>query len=241
VAAFDRSAQQCENARGRHSLASRITMRLPFTTDQFFDVFRQYNTSVWPMQIVMTAFAVVAVVLAARGRGSRLVSSWLAAQWAWTGVVYHWLFFAGINGAARLFAALWLAGGLAFAWNASRSRALSFRAHQPLHLAVGGVLVVYALVVYPIFGYLDGRIYPASPTFGAPCPVTILTIGLLWLARPPVARYLLVAPLLWAAVGSSAAFTLGVREDLGLLVAGVTALLLLLPTASSRPAAVERL
>jgi hypothetical protein len=189
----------------------------------------------------MTAIAVVAVILAVRGRGSRLVSFWLAAQWAWTGLAYHWLFFARINPAARVFAALWVAGGAAFAWNAFRRRALSFHASQPARLAVGGVLIAYALVVYPIVGYLEGRVYPFSPTFGAPCPVTILTIGLLWLARPPVARLLLAAPLLWAAVGSAAAFTIGVREDVGLLVAGASGLMLLLPAAPSRPPSAARI
>lgn len=38
----------------------------------------------------------------------------------------------------------------------------------------------------------------------------------------------LVVPLLWAAVGSTAAFTLGVYQDLGLLVAGLVALVMLL-------------
>ena len=28
-------------------------MKLPFTPDQFLDVFRQYNTAVWPMQILL--------------------------------------------------------------------------------------------------------------------------------------------------------------------------------------------
>jgi hypothetical protein len=38
----------------------------------------------------------------------------------------------------------------------------------------------------------------------------------------------LVIPLLWALVGSTAAFTLGVVEDYGLLVAGLLGFLLLL-------------
>jgi hypothetical protein len=43
-------------------------------------------------------------------------------------------------------------------------------------------------------------------------------------AARPVPRLALVVPILWAAVGSSAAFGLGVVEDLGLLVAGIVAL-----------------
>ena len=38
-------------------------MQLPFTIDQFFGVFRDYNTALWPAQIVLLALAVVAVIL----------------------------------------------------------------------------------------------------------------------------------------------------------------------------------
>jgi hypothetical protein len=56
--------------------------------------------------------------------------------------------------------------------------------------------------------------------------VTIVTFGLLWLARPRLPRYLLAAPVIWAAIGSAAAFSLGVHEDLGLLAAGVSGVVL---------------
>ena len=43
-------------------------MSLPFTALEFFDVFRRYNDAVWPMQIVLTALGVAAVVLLALRR-----------------------------------------------------------------------------------------------------------------------------------------------------------------------------
>jgi hypothetical protein len=59
------------------------------------------------------------------------------------------------------------------------------------------------------------------PTFGLPCPTTIFTIGTLCLLRTPFPRHVLGAPFLWAAIGSQAAFLLGVYQDLGLLAAGL--------------------
>jgi hypothetical protein len=60
-----------------------------------------------------------------------------------------------------------------------------------------------------------------------PCPTTIFTIGLLfWVARPLPLR-LLVIPLLWAFVGSSAVILLGVVQDVGLLASGLLGLFLL--------------
>ena len=41
-------------------------MMLPFTREQFFQVFVEYNTAVWPMQ--------VALVLAAAGRVNAVAS-----------------------------------------------------------------------------------------------------------------------------------------------------------------------
>lgn len=210
-------------------------MTLPFTTEQFLEVFRQYNTSVWPMQVLLTALAVATVTAAARGVGGRFVALSLAAQWAWTGVVYHWMFFAPVNPAAKLFAVLWLAGAAAFAWNGLGKRPLAFGGVRRSRLLIAGALIGYALVVYPIIGHFGGRAYPYGPTYGAPCPVTITTLGLLWLARSSP-RHLLVAPLLWAAIASVAAFSLGVIEDTGLLLAGLSGVFLALrPAATGQP------
>jgi hypothetical protein len=98
------------------------------------------------------------------------------------------------------------------------------------------VLVIFALVVYPLTGYMLGHRYPAAPTFGLPCPTTIFTIGILLFAKPLLSRSVFIVTLLWALVGSSAAFALGVYQDLGLLVACVVAIVALArPRSSSSP------
>lgn len=58
------------------------------------------------------------------------------------------------------------------------------------------------------------------PVFGvAPCPTTIFTVGVLLTGTWHVARWLLIVPGLWAAVGGSAAIFLGVPQDVALLAA----------------------
>ena len=60
-----------------------------------------------------------------------------------------------------------------------------------------------------------------------PCPTTIFTFGMLLLAGRP-RRLLLWLPLLWSAIGFFAAIKFGIREDIGLLLAGmVTAVIIL--------------
>ena len=109
-----------------------------------------------------------------------------------------------------------------------RQRRLQFALHGGVRAWVGGTLVLFALVVYPLVGHLLGHRYPAVPTFGLPCPTTIFTIGVLLFATAPVPRSVFVVPGLWAAVGSTAAFALGVYQDLGLLVAGGVAVVAIL-------------
>jgi hypothetical protein len=93
------------------------------------------------------------------------------------------------------------------------------------------------MVLYPLLGFAFGHAYPASPVFGvAPCPVTIFTFGMLLWTDARMPKWVLVIPLMWAALGLSASVSLGVREDLGLVVAGLTAAAILLARhTESRP------
>lgn len=199
-------------------------MSLPFTTGQFFGVFARYNQGVWPAQIALNALALTCIGLAFLGSATagRWISALLALLWFWVAVIYHFAFFSGINPAARVFGAVSFAGGLVFLWLGTLKGALRF-SPAGWRGAIGGLLIAYALVGYPLLGHLLGHRYPASPTFGVPCPTTIFTLGLLLFASPAAPRLAFVVPILWAAVGSVAAFSLGVVEDFGLLAAGVVA------------------
>jgi len=201
-------------------------MRAPFTAEQFFDVFRQYNLSVWPMQVVLLAVALVLVALAlASPRSSRVVIGALAALWLWMGVAYHLVFFASLTPAAYLFAAAFLAEAALLAWHGLRTRRLHFALpRESSATVVGAVLIAFALVGYPALGDALGQRYPAVPTFGLPCPTVIFTFGLLaWCVRP-VPRSVLWIPAAWALLGSTAAIGFGARQDFGLLAAAIIAL-----------------
>jgi hypothetical protein len=204
-------------------------MTLPFTTEQFFAVFARYNQSVWPMQVVLNAIAILilALLYSKREWASRQIAKLLAALWVWMAVVYHFGHFTGINPAAWVFGAVFLLGSFAFAWFGVVKDMLVFRPVAGVRGIVGTTMIVFALVVYPAIGYALGHRYPAAPTFGLPCPTTIFTLGLLLFAAQPVPRWVLIVPLMWAVVGSVAAFRLGVFEDLALLAAGVATFVML--------------
>ena len=196
---------------------------MPFTREQFFQVFADYNAAIWPLQwgFVLLALAAVILALGSTPNRSRAIGGILSLLWIWMGAVYHLAFFASVNPAARVFGALFILAGASFAWAAARRGRLVFEPHRDAAGIAGGILIAYALVGYPLAGLVAGHQYPAAPTFGAPCPTTIFTLGLLLWARGHVPWALVVIPLAWTLVGTSAAVALGVAEDFGLAVAGI--------------------
>ena len=197
-------------------------MGIPFTVEQFYGVFREYNTAVWPAQLLLVIMALAAVAVALmrqRPWSGVAVSVILGFLWAWIAVAYHLAFFTRISPPAYGFAALSMAGAAVFIWQGVIRRRLAFKWMPGPRAMAGVALIVFALVVYPVWSTYAGHPYPAIPTFGLPCPTTIFTIGLLAFAVPPTPRSPLVVPLLWCAVGAQAAFFLGVRPDLGLVAA----------------------
>ncbi len=195
-------------------------MLLPFTTEQFFDVFRRYNEAVWPNQWLLFLLALLAIVqVAAGGRNGRSVAGTLGLLWLWMAVAYHFAFFRKVNPAAIGFALLFAVEGLLLMVRSAKEDTLAFRIRTGAAGTSGAVLIAYALVFYPLAGYLFGHRYPASPTFGLPCPTTIFTLGILLWGTSTGVRKLAVIPLVWALIGSQAALSLGVWEDLGLTAA----------------------
>jgi len=196
---------------------------IPFTVDQFLSVFERYNVAVWPAQLVFYALGFLALCLAlARKAGfSRAISIILSTFWIWMGLVYHFWFFSSINRAALIFAAFFILQGVLFFVAGVWKSNLRFRFRPDLFGIIGSAFLVYALVIYPALGYWFGHRYPATVTFGLPCPTTIFTFGMfLWTDRR-VPFYLLPIPLAWSFIGFWAAVSLGVKEDFGLLVAGL--------------------
>jgi hypothetical protein len=75
-------------------------------------------------------------------------------------------------------------------------------------------------LAYPLINAIDHLSLLRIPTFGLPCPTTIFTVGVLMLATPRSWK-LSIVPVIWSAIGGSAAFLLGVHADVALPVAGI--------------------
>lgn len=202
---------------------------LPFTAQQFFDVFRNYNEAIWPAQFVLNAIAVIAALAAYRAnlrqsrRAAQTANVLIAILWLWTGVVYHGMFFRTITPAGGMFAAFFVAEAAVLLFSAWRVSPVSRASNASL--AAGTALIAYALVLYPAIGFVLGQRYPEVPSFGAPCPMTIFTFGIICLLPLNVPRIAVVIPVLWAVLGLSAAVSFGVRQDVGLPASAAVVLL----------------
>ena len=205
-------------------------MLLPFSVEQFLDVFRRYNEAIGPAPVALNLLAVVVMLAALNGGrvASRVATGVLAMLWFWMGAVYHILFFRAINPIAMVFGIAFIAEGLLIAWLGLVGGRLAFGRQRGATVNTALILFAYALVAYPTVGYVLGHRYPSAPTFGVPCPTTIFTLGMLLLATTPRPRALLVIPAAWAVLGLSAAIQLGMWEDLGLTAAAIVASMMVL-------------
>lgn len=196
---------------------------LPFAPEQFLIVFVNYNHAIWPIQIAAYLLGGVALVLLFRkvSGSDRAIAGILAAMWLWTGFGYHGVWFAAINQAAYVFAALFIVQGCYLVHAGVYRRQIRFGVYPGLAAWTGAAFVAYAAILYPLIGMATGHRYPAMPMFGVtPCPVTIFTFGMLLLTTGPVPLGLLVIPVIWSLIGGSAAMVLDVPQDWLLLLSG---------------------
>jgi hypothetical protein len=203
---------------------------LPFTREQFLAVFAAYNDGVWPAQVIAygVGVAIVALLWRRPGRYDRWVAAGLALMWGWTGVVYHASYFARINTLAFVFGALFAAQAALLVWKGVVRAQLTFVAPSPIRGWLGGALIAYAALAYPLLGMAAGDVYPELPMFGiTPCPVTLFTWGVFLLASASLPISLLPITFLWSLIGGSAALLLGVPQDWPLLASSLVPAMLL--------------
>jgi hypothetical protein len=195
---------------------------LPFSHDQFLEVFAAYNRALWPFAALLWMLTAGSFLTLLRGVSiGRIPTALLAVHWAWTAVAYHWAYFAAINPMAVLFGAAFLLQALLLGLRVWRRPLTYSWQRTPRHMT-GGLLILYSLA-YPLLAVtLVGR-YPHAPTFGVPCPTTLLTIGFL-LTATPVRLSVLAIPVAWTLIGGSAAILFGVVPDWALPVAGFVTL-----------------
>jgi hypothetical protein len=212
-------------------------MKLPFTVEQFSEVFKHYNQSVFPMQVVFYVLGLTVFLLSIKkiAYADKVINAILSFFWLWMGIVYHMFYFAQINKAAYFFGGIFILQALLFFYHGVLYNRLSYKFRFDRFGWVGAIMMTFALFIYPLLSYVFKHVYPASPTFGLPCPTTIFTFGILLCCSKKIPLSILMIPFIWSIIGFFAALQLGVYEDTGLLVAGILGIIMIASKNKQRP------
>ncbi len=208
------------------------------SASDLLSTFVLYNQAIYPLQLLLLLVAAMVVLVAARGGAwsARIAWTGLALLWAWTGAVFFIIFYGRIGPMPQAFGVAFLLQAVAFAIGAVRRDGVALAVRRDATGIIAAFLAAYALLGYPLLADALGQHYPAQPTFGAPCPVTIFTLGVLLVFTGRVPIYQLVVPVAWGLVGVVPVVRFGILEDVMLPVAAL-AILLLVPAHNRRVAA----
>lgn len=205
-------------------------MKVPFTAEQFLQLLKDYNQSIFPLQILFYIIAIASIILcfSRQKYSDKLINLVLAFFWFWMGIVYHLIFFTTINKAAYIFGTAFIIQGILFIYYGVAKTKLRYKASVRRQGLASLLFIIFALIIYPLLGIKLGHVYPTSPTFGLPCPTTIFTFGILLWSEGKIPRVVFVIPLLWALIGFTAAIKLGIAEDVSLLISAVISIVIAL-------------
>lgn len=212
---------------------------LPFSPQTYHRQFELLNAEWWPLPLLTLGLGVALPFLLQRGgaRTRRPALLALAFCWLWVAWAFHWQRYAAINLAGGYFALAFAVEALLLLWPAMKHGSLQIDSvSTPRHYAGMGVLL-YALLVYPLIGSLQGRNLAQAEVFGmAPDPTALATLGILLLIGGQRFWLLAPIPLLWCFVSGA---TLWAMEATDFFILPLVALLIGF-AAASRPATFSR-
>lgn len=201
-----------------------------FQLEPFLQILKDYNIDIWPMQIFAYLIGFAAIILAFRTwkYSSKFISAVIAFYWLWTGIVFSLFYWNSNYAPASIFGWIFTIEGILFVYAGILRSDIRIKYTYGYMGVTGIILVLYAMIGYPVLGYFLGHTYPDSFPFGlVPCPVNIFTIGLLVLTGNSFPRYLLVIPFLWTFAGIPPV-SVGIYEDMGMIAGGITGIYLIL-------------
>jgi len=190
----------------------------------------RFNTGWWPMHLVMYALAFASIYFAIRKTrwSAKVVTGILVFFWIWVGTVFNLLCFSRLYPMAYIFVVLYYLEGIILTWVGFVGKKLSYSVKADLFGVTGAIMIIYALIGYPLIGYVTGRgpdhlLYTGM----MPCPTAIFTLGLLLWAEKPIPKIVFVIPVVYALTGFVPVI-LGIVEDIGLIAGGILTAILLL-------------
>ena len=195
---------------------------MELTGEQLLGVFSDYNRMIWPMQIVAYLLGLIGLIFGIRkiNLSNRLIPAILAFFWLWVALAF-WLPSAqqGFS-PGYLFAGVFLCQGIFFLSHLIKPKLwIGFQANFASWM--GLIIILYAMLGYPLVGIFIGHAYPRTPPFGlTPCPVVTYTFGMLLLTVRKVPKALLIIPFFYTLSGILWV-SIGILEDIGMVLGGL--------------------
>ncbi|MFC2139640.1 DUF6064 family protein [Bacteroidota bacterium] len=201
---------------------------LSFSPKEFMLVLESYNLTIWPFQIIAYFLIIVSLFYSFKSTNyaPKIVLSILSFLWLFNGIVFSIIFWSPSHIFGYIFGISCILQGMLFLYSLKKSDITIGNANK-IYTIVGIMFVIYAAIIYQIFGYYLGHIYPQFFPVGlVPCPTTIFTFGIfLIINNIPIKYY--VIPLIISLGGFLAAYN-GIYEDVGLIISGVLGTILLI-------------
>ncbi len=191
-------------------------MRIPFTNEQFLNVFEKYNAVIYPFQVIIIVLGIFALLLIHTNFKLKniVIGIFLGLLWFWMGIVYHITFFSAINNLAFIFGIVFILQGLLIFTAIFQNNKLEFNFSNSIKNYFGYIFIVFGIIIYPVLSYFIQGSFPRTISLGLPCPTTIFTFGFFLMTTINFPKYLLIIPTLWSIIGISAALQFGVFQDL---------------------------
>jgi len=201
---------------------------LSFSLEEFLLVLENYNLSIWPLQIIAYALILLVLFISLRPTkySSKIILVILSFFWLFNGVVFCFVYWAPSDLFGYLFGICCTAQGLLFLYCLVRSD-IVIASPSKTNVLIGMLFFLYSMFGYQIFGYSLGHIYPNFFPVGlVPCPTTILTFGLFVIFNAKIPIKYIAIPFVISLGGFLAAYN-GIYEDVGLIVLGIWATILI--------------
>ena len=189
---------------------------LPYDAQALFALYARYLHELWLFALPLLILMLSMLAWIPRGGPAigRIVAGVLALGWLWVGLVFPGFYFTDLNFAAPLYAGLFILQGLLLSWQGGLRGRLVFGYRRDAAGWVGWLILLYALVAYPLLDYLDGHTAVLRLSGLAPGSNVLLTTGLLLHTAGRVPWYLFVIPVIWAFIAGFSGWVLGLWADL---------------------------
>lgn len=199
---------------------------MKFSFDEFMAMLADYNKAIWPLQIIvyLVTIAIIVMMLMQVRHSGKIIAAWLGILWIWVGIVFNFIYFSKLTLYGIIFGVIFIFQGLLFLYSGFARNDMAFRLNSGWKAIAGLVIMLYALIGYAALEYAWGRGYPEILPFGlAPCPLTVFTLGILLLSVKKIPGYLVIIPVVYS-FGGIVPVSLGIKEDIGLIISGLLVL-----------------